>query len=630
MIRSWDTLPDFSKALYKDTYFLPEENYDEWLDRVSTSYQNDTAHGLRMRSYYKNLWFHGSTPISSLGGLPISCFTGKVPDSKAGIFQSYNEANWLGAMGGGLGWDWSEVRSVNEPVGTEGDVSSGVIPFLGVSDRSTLAVSQGGKRRASQAAYLHISHPEIEEFIDIRKETGDHNRRTPNLHHGVVISDAFMQDVLYGYETPLVSPKTNQVVKHVSARKLWSQILEARITTGEPYLFFIDTVNDLAPEEYKHENISITTSNLCTEITLRTDATNSGVCCLGSINLEYWDEYQYCFDQFIADCSDYLDNVLQDFIDRTEGLPGFERARAGAIDERSIGLGVMGFHSLLQSKLIPFESPMAKGLNLKIFSMIKESADRHNIEEASYLYGSCPMATRHSSNKRNIHVTAIAPTMSISSLCGVTSSGIEPWVTNAFTKKVKQGSFAIRNKYLEQYISNNVKPQYLIETYTKTIDIKVVEPLPYLKSIIARLLGRSSTTEKTFTVEVNDFRVIDEATWIEQQWTIIKKNNGSVQHLDWMSQDIKDVFKTAFELDQRWLVELAGDRQQYIDQAQSINLFIPAGSSVQFISDIHILAWKKKVKSLYYIRSSAGVSASTTTNERKQINIEPDECLSCQ
>ena len=659
MSRGWDTLPAFSQALYKDTYFLPSEDYEGWLDRIARAYQNDYDHGTRMKEYIYNLWFHPSTPISSNAGtnrgLPISCFTKSEHDNKASIFQNYNEAFNLGAYGGGIGTDWtevesiddlsrilkhlsheverlsaigsldeeereffnnsiasvwSEIRSVNEPVGQHGGKSSGLIPFLGVSDRSTLAISQGGLRRASEAAYLHISHPEIEEFIDLRKETGDHNRRAPNLHHGISITDSFMHAVISDSSWDLISPKSGTVVKTVSARKLWTQILEARIQTGEPYLFFIDTVNELAPEEYKHEGITVTTSNLCTEITLRTDETHSGVCCLGSINLEYWEEYQHCFDQFIADCCDYLDNVLQSFIDLTKGLQGFERARAGAIDERSIGLGVMGFHSLLQSKLIPWESPMAKGLNLKIFNKIKYSCDRHNSSQ-NFI---CPMSVRclpdgivrpdfTGNAKRNIHVTAIAPTMSISSLCGVTSSGIEPWVTNTFTKKVKQGSFPIVNKYLIKYIN-----------------------------------AFASAWDDDFGGNVHANGVVRQASskeaWIQEQLDSIKKNSGSVQHLDWMPQDIKDVFKTAFEIDQRYLLEFAGDRSPLIDQGQSLNLFIPAGSSVQYISDLHILAWKKKIKSLYYVRSTAGASASTVSSERKQINTKEvdmmsDTCLGC-
>ncbi len=574
-------LPGFSKALYKATYFLPGEDYDQWLYRVSNAYANDEAHQKRMAKYISNYWFHPSTPPSSNGGtnrgLPISCFTMEVEDTKEGIFEAYTESNWLGAYGGGIGKGYSSVRSVGETVGTHGGTSSGVIPFMGVDDRASLAVSQGGLRRASIANYLHISHPEIEEFIDIRKSSGDQNRRAPNLHHGVVITDEFMFAVVNDFTWALLSPKTGEIIKYVSARHLWEQLMEVRTTMkGEPYLLFIDTVNAMSPSEYKDEEIKVTTSNLCSEIVLRTDTEHSGVCCLGSINLEYWDEYQYCFDEFIADCTDFLDNILQDFIDKTEGLDGFERARNGAIDERSIGLGVMGFHSLLQSKMIPWESAMAKGLNLKIFQQIQKSADYHNL----YVDVACPMAIRQGSQKRNIHITAIAPTMSISNLCGVTSSGIEPWISNSFTQKVKQGSFSVRNKYLDKAIKKH--------------------------------LGAYEDTE------------------IETIWSDIQKHGGSIQHISWLPQDIKDVFRTAFEIDQRYVIEYAGDRQVFIDQAQSINLFIVGGSNVQYISDLHILAWKSKVKSLYYLRSTAVNKASTSSNTRQQINIEPDECLSCQ
>ncbi len=592
-LRGWDGLPAFSKALYKDTYFLPlVENYDQWVTRVSSAYANDPEHADRMAGYIKKYWFHPSTPISSNAGtkrgLPISCFTKKVFDDKPSIFQNYNESFNLGALGGGIGTDWSEVREVNHSVGEYGGESSGVIPFLGISDRSTLAISQGGLRRASEAVYMDISHPEIEEFIDIRKPTGDQNRRTPNLHHGISITDAFMNAVLYNLDWDLISPKDGTIVKTVKAQKLWIQILDVRTTLkGEPYLFFVDTVNDLAPQEYKDEGIKVSTSNLCTEITLRTDEDHSGVCCLGSINLEYWDEYQPNFDQFIADCSNFLDNVLQDFIDQTDGLPGFERARAGAIDERSLGLGVMGFHSLLQSKMIPWESPMAKGLNLKIFKQIEEAATFHNVNPATNI---CPMARRQATTKRNIHVTAIAPTMSISSLCNVTSSGIEPWITNSFVKKVNQGSFNITNKYLDKVIR---------ETYHD-------------------LFGIPEQAEE----------------WIELQWRSIKKENGSVQHLEWMDDDTKAVFKTAFEIDQKWVVEFAGDRSPFIDQAQSMNLFIPGESHVQYISDLHILAWRRKVKSLYYLRSTAANRASTGLKERqtidtKEVDMMSDTCQSC-
>ena len=594
--RGWNGLLDFPKALYRDTYFLPEEGYTGWINRVTNAYANDDAHASRMRTYIHNYWFHPSTPISSNGGtnrgLPISCFTKTVEDSKESIFKNYNEAFNLGAYGGGIGTDWSAVRSVNEKVGEHGGTSSGIIPFMGISDRSTLAISQGGLRRASEATYLNVSHPEIEEFIDLRKPTGDQNRRAPNLHHGLVIPNKFMEAVIYNRPWDLVSPKTGEVIKTISAVKLWQQLMEVRATLkGEPYLLYIDTVNNMAPAEYKAESVKVTTSNLCTEITLRTDDDHSGVCCLASINLEYWDEYQENFDQFIADCTDYLDNVLQDFIDKTEGLAGFERARAGAIDERSIGLGVMGFHSLLQSRMIPWESAMAKGLNLNIFKKIKRSADIHNVEVDS----PCPMAERVGTNRRNIHITAIAPTMSISSLSNVTSSGIEPLVANAFTKKVKQGSFPIRNKYLAK----------IMEAYWD------VEKFNY------------------------DYEALIGYDWIAEQWTSIKKANGSVQHLEWLSDSNKEVFKTAFEINQRWVIEFAGDRQPEIDQAQSVNIFVPGGSNVQYISDLHILAWRKGVKSLYYLRSLAINRASTDNTTRKVIEevtmeeLTSDSCIGC-
>ena len=589
-IRGWEGLPSYSKALYKDTYFNKDEDYEGWLLRTTLPYQNDLEHGNRIRKYIRNYWFQGSTPISTSRGLPISCFTGKVSDSKKGIFQSYDESNWLGSHGGGLGWDWSDVREINHRVGIDGGKSSGVIPFLGISDRSTLAISQGGARRASQAIYLDMSHPEIEEFIELRKPTGDQNRRAPNLHHGVTISDKFMNALIREQDWDLISPKDKSVVKTVKASYLWEKLMDIKSTLkGEPYLLFIDTVNKMAPQEYINEGISVTTSNLCTEITLRTDDKHSGVCCLGSVNLEFWDEFSAdleVFDLFIADCSDFLDNVLQYFIVNTKDKKGFERARAGAIDERSIGLGEMGYHTLLQSKMIPFESPMAKALNIKIFKAIRQSADKHNSEVNT----PCPMSARNGTNRRNIHLMATAPTMSISGLCFATSSGIEPIVANSYTKKVKQGSFSIVNKHLEIFIAKHFN--------------EGGESLPF--------------------------------DWVAQQWASIKKNNGSVQHLDWMDDYAKAVFKTAFEIDQRYVIEQASDRQVYIDQAQSLNIFIPGGANAQMISDLYILGWRKKVKSFYYQRSTAVNRASTATTDRKEIDkgvtmeeLTSDTCVSC-
>lgn len=587
--RGYSGLPDISKALYQETYFLPDEDYAGWLHRVTSSYQNDSAHGQRMSSYISNYWFHPSTPISSNAGttrgLPISCFTGSVPDTKEGIFDSWTESCWLGSHGGGVGKDWNQVREMNHKVGQYGGSSSGIIPFMKVDGTLTNAISQGGIRRFSQADYLIVSHPEIEEFVDIRKPTGDQGRRAPELHHGVAITDDFMHAVIHNKPWDLISPKDGLVIKTISASELWTRILEVRTTLkGEPFMLFIDTVNRLAPPEYISDNISVTTSNLCTEITLRTDDNNTGVCCLGSVNLEYYDEWK---DDplFLADCQDYLDNVLQSFIDMTDGKPGFAKARNSAIDERSIGLGVMGFHSLLQKRNLPWETPMAKGLNNEVFTHIKSSCDSHNIA----VNNPCPMAIRTGSRKRNIHVTAIAPTMSISNLCNLASGGIEPWVTNAFTKKLKQGSFPVRNKFLGQVLDNYASSNNL------------------------------------------------DSTWVATQWSSIMKNDGSVQHLPYLDQWTKDVFKTAFEIDQTWLVDFAGDRAPKIDQAQSLNLFIPGNSHVQRISDIHILAWKRNVKSLYYLRSSAVNRGSTESKERKVItsstesmeSMMSDACIGC-
>lgn len=576
--RGWAGLPQISKYLYQDTYFLSGEDYDQWVTRMASTYSNTSDQALRIETYIKNYYFHPSTPISSNGGtsrgLPISCYVGDVEDSKAGIFNSWNESSWLGAMAGGIGRSWSAVREINSPVDKIGK-SSGVIPFMCVDNALSLAISQGGVRRMSQADYLDISHPEIEEFIDIRKPTGDQNRRAQSLHHGVSIPDTFMNAVINNQPWSLISPKTRTVIKTVQARDLWIKLLELRSQTGEPYLFFYDNANNAAPVEYSLLGLDIHLSNLCTEIMLNTSPTKTNVCCLASLNLEYWDEYAPHLDQVVADCTDFLDNVLQDFINRTATMPGFENARRAAIEERAIGLGVMGFHSLLQSKHIPFESSLATGLNKTIFSRIRRSADLHQSTLPP-----CPLSKQAGTSRRNIVTLAIAPTMSISNLCNLASSGIEPWISNAFTKKLKQGSFTVTNKHLSKLIDN-----YAVQ---------------------------------------HGF----DSTWIADQWLSIKKSEGSVQHLDWLDSYAKDVFKTAFEIDQRWIIDHASTRSDDIDQGQSVNLFIYGNSHVQDISDLHIYAWKRKLKSLYYLRSTNPNRASTATNTRKTITY--DECLSCQ
>jgi ribonucleoside-diphosphate reductase alpha chain len=567
--------------MYQDTYFLPDEDYDGWVQRMTTTYSNSPEHASIITTMIKNYWFHPSTPVSGNGGtnngLPISCYVGDVEDSKAGIFNSWTESGWLGSQAGGIGRSWSSVREMGAPIASGGK-SSGIIPFMCVDGALSRAVSQGSLRRMSQADYLDISHPEIEEFIDIRKPTGDQNRRDQDLHHGISIPDSFMHAVTHDLTWDLVSPKTKTVIKTVHARELWTQILELRVTTGEPYIFFYDNVNRLSPPEYKTLGLDIHLSNLCTEIMLNTSPTKTNVCCLASLNLEYWDEYKHNINQIVAAATDFLDNVLQEFIDKTENRPGFENARHAAMEERAIGLGVMGFHSLLQSKGIPFESALAQGLNKSIFKSIREAADLHQLTLKA-----CPLAIKAGTYRRNIVTLAIAPTMSISNLCNLSSSGIEPWISNAFTKKLKQGSFPIQNKFLDKVIRAN------------------------------------STSE----------------AWYQEQWLSIKKADGSVQHLEWMDQYTKDVFKTAFEIDQRWLIEHAADRTPYIDQGQSLNLFIIGNSHVQYISDLHILAWKKGLKSLYYLRSTNPNKASTAAVERQSIassgtNPMDEGCLGCQ
>jgi ribonucleoside-diphosphate reductase alpha chain len=589
--RGWSGLPDISKALYQETYFLPSESYDDWVTRIASAYSNDSDHQARMEHYIKSYYFHPSTPISSNGGtsrgLPISCYVGSVGDSKEEIFNSWNESCWLGSMGGGIGREWSSVREINAPVGSYGGASSGIIPFLKVDGSLTQAVSQGNIRRMSQADYLDMSHPEIEEFLEIRKPTGDQNRKALELHHGVTISDAFMQAVISDSTWPLISPKSGKPVKSVQSRDLWTKLLEMRATTGEPYIVFSDTANRLAPPEYHELGLDIKLSNLCTEIMLNTSPTKTNVCCLASLNLEYWDEYASDIDQIVADCTDFLDNVLQDFIDKTEGKPGFENARNAAIEERAIGLGVMGLHSLFQSKSFPFSSPMAKGLNRQIFQTIREASDKH--QKDIYYKSVCPLATKAGTDRRNIVTLAVAPTMSISNLCNLASSGVEPWISNAFSKKLKQGTFPIRNKYLDSCISKHA-------------------------------------ADNQYTYE-----------WEDMQWASIKQADGSVQHLDWMDDWTKDVFKTAFEIKQDVIVDLAGDRSEFIDQGQSINLFVPGNSHVQYLSDLHILAWKKGLKSLYYLRSTNPNRASTDSKDRKHIRVEAitledmmvDACPSC-
>ena len=586
-------LTGFGKAVLDDRYLMPEETYQELFARVASYYANDTAHAQRLYNYISRLWLMPSTPVLSNGGtnrgLPISCFLNESSDSLEGIVDLWTENVWLAARGGGIGSYWGNLRSIGETVGGNGK-TSGIIPFIRVMDSLTLAISQGSLRRGSAAIYLPVSHPEIEEFIELRRPTGgDPNRKALNLHNAVVVPDAFMRAVESGEDWALVSPKDKAIVRKVSARGLWIRILTARIETGEPYLLFIDHVNRALPEHQKLAGLSVKMSNLCSEITLPTGLDRLGsertaVCCLSSLNLEYFDEWTDD-PQFVGDVMRFLDNVLQDFIDNAPD--NMSKAKYAAMRERSVGLGAMGLHSYLQQKRVPLESAMAKSLNMRIFKHIKVLADRASREMAVEL-GPCPDAADFGVMERFSNKLAIAPTASISIICGGTSPGIEPFAANSYVHKTLSGSFNVRNKHL-----------------TKLLQEK----------------GRDD----------------------DKIWSSIVANEGSVQHLDCLTQNEKDVFKTAFEIDQRWLIELAADRVPFICQSQSLNLFLPADIHKRDLHGIHFSAWKKGIKSLYYCRSkslqradtiaSLGIGAPVMAQKESQTLdtlLDYDECLACQ
>lgn len=582
-------LTDFGKDTLTDRYLLPGESYQDLFVRVASAYADDQAHAQRIYDYISKLWFMPSTPVLSNGGtgrgLPISCYLNSVDDSLEGIVNTWNENVWLAARGGGIGTYWGSVRGIGEPVGLNGK-TSGIIPFVRVMDSLTLAISQGSLRRGSAAVYLDVSHPEIEEFLEIRKPSGDFNRKALNLHHGVLLTDAFMEAVRDGREWDLVSPKDGSKRGSVDARALFQKLVETRLATGEPYIVFNDTVNRAMPKHHRDVGLKVSTSNLCSEITLPTGRDQHGmdrtaVCCLSSLNLETWDEWNGD-KMFIEDVMRFLDNVLQDYIDRAPDE--MARAKYSAGRERSVGLGVMGFHTFLQARNIPFEGAMAKSWNLKIFKHIAAGAQEASMLLASER-GPCPDAADQGVMERFSCKMAIAPTASISIICGGTSACIEPIPANIYTHKTLSGSFSIKNPYLEKLLTEKSKNSDAV-------------------------------------------------------WNSILEKGGSVQHLDFLTQEEKDVYKTSFEIDQRWLIELAADRTPYIDQAQSLNLFIPADVEKWDLLMLHFRAWELGIKSLYYLRSKsvqragfAGGVEADNTPDLKQIELESkdyDECLACQ
>ena len=586
-------LTDFGRETLEDRYLMPGESFQDLFARVASYYGDNQEHSQRLYDYISQLWFMPSTPVLSNGGtgrgLPISCFLNEASDSLGGIVDLWTENVWLASKGGGIGSYWGNLRSIGEPIGGVGK-TSGIVPFIRVMDSLTLAISQGSLRRGSAAVYLPIDHPEIEEFIEIRRPTGgDPNRKALNLHHGIQLTDAFMRAVEEDADWDLRSPHDQSVQKTVSARSLWIRMLTARIETGEPYLVYKDTVNNLRPEQQKLAGLEIKTSNLCSEITLPTGIDHHGenrtaVCCLSSVNIEKFFEWEN-EKNFIPDIMRFLDNVLQDFIDNAPET--MKSAAYAATRERSVGLGVMGLHSFFQENNVPWESAVAKSWNKKIFNHIKAGADQASIDLAKEK-GPCPDAKEYGIMERFSNKTAVAPTASISIICGGSSPGIEPIAANVYAHKTLSGTFTVRNRHLKILLQ-----------------------------------------EKN---QDND-----------EVWLSILSNGGSVQHLDFLSEHEKDVYKTAFEIDQRWLIDLAGDRSEMIDQAQSLNVFLPADSDKAYLHEVHYSAWKKGVKSLYYCRSLSLQRAENSSNQPTKIDVKTldevaaesnpndyDECLACQ
>ena len=535
----------------------------------------------RIYSYASNLWFMFSTPILTNGGtkrgMPISCFLNYVPDSRVGLTEHYTENAWLATVGGGIGGHWGHIRSDGTST-SGGSISTGSIPFMHIVDSEMLAFSQGKTRRGSYAAYQDISHPEIEEFIEMRKPSGgDVHRKCLNLHHGINVTDKFMSVIDNCTTDPsaddtweLIDPHTKRVVRKVSAKKLWQKILETRVATGEPYVCFIDTVQKSLPESQKKIGLKVHHSNLCSEITLPTNEERTAVCCLSSLNLEKYDEWKED-NNFIPDVVRFLDNVLEYFINNASD--SLHRAKYSAMRERSIGLGTMGFHSYLQSKNIPFASALAKGQNLSIFRNIKKQAletSRRLAEER----GEAP--DMEGTGLRNAHLLAIAPNASSSIICGSTSPSIEPVRANVYSQKTMSGTFLMKNKYLEKLLKE------------KDIDN-------------------------------------------EETWKSIVSKRGSVRHLKELSDWEKDVFATAIEIDQRWIVDLAADRQEFICQSQSLNIFVPADVNIKDLHMLHLSAWKKKLKTLYYCRSEAIKRAEIiSTKIERKVRPDAEECLACE
>jgi ribonucleoside-diphosphate reductase alpha chain len=572
----------------KESYMREEESSpQERFAYVSSKFGSDLDHAQRLYNYSSKHWLSYSTPILSFGrskrGLPISCFLNYIEDTAEGLVDNLSETNWLSMLGGGVGIGFG-IRSTD-------DKSTGVMPHLKIYDASSLAYRQGRTRRGSYAAYLDISHPDIIAFLEMRKPTGDQNLRTLNMHHGINIPDAFMELIekcMINHDADdsweLKDPHSGEIREVVSARELWQRILEMRMTTGEPYLHFIDTSNKHLPQWLKDKGLKVHQSNLCSEIILPTNEKRTAVCCLSSLNLEYYDEWK---DDplFLRDVAEMLDNVLQYFIDNAP--TSISRAVYSATRERSIGIGALGWHAYLQKCNLPWESPMAIGRNKQIFKTIREKLNVAN-QELGSRRGEAPDAV--GTGNRFSHLMAIAPNASSSILMGNTSPSIEPYRANAYRQDTLSGSHLNKNRYLDKII------QVEAEKHNEG--------------------------------------------WADEVWRTIIANDGSVQHLDWMDEWTKDVFKTSMEIDQRWVVQHAADRQLWIDQAQSLNVFFRPDSNIKYIHAVHFMAWKLGLKTMYYCRSDKIAKADKVAKriEReviKEIDLtaltkDDGACLACE
>ncbi len=563
-----------SRYLLKDAKGEVCENVQTFFARVATGVaRGDKELAQDLYDLMSKNWFMPATPVltnaASSRGAQISCFLNQVGDSITDIFKTYEENAFLAKGGGGIGTNWSNVRGHNAKL-SSGGRSSGTIPFLKVMDSATLAVSQGNTRRGAAAVYMNIDHPDIEEFVDIRRPTGgDENRRCLNLHHGVVLTDAFMRAVKSRTKFDLRCPHTGELAQTIDAFEMWKKIIKNRVETGEPYIMFVDTINATVPEHHKEKGLLINQSNLCSEITLPTNRERTAVCCLGSLNLETWDEWEEHREKVVYTAVKALDNILDNFIESVDSRD-YKRAVHSAQSERSIGLGVMGYHGMLMKNHMPFESVMARAMNKTVFEKINKAAKEGSLKLGEER-GPCPDGGK----QRNSYIMSIAPTANISVICGGATPCIEPVAGNAYLQKTLSGSFLVKNVYLEQILDSK---------------------------------GQNNT----------------------EVWKQVIADKGSVQNIECLSDEEKAIFKTAYELNMREVIQQAADRQKFICQAQSLNLFFPAPVSGKYLNEVHLMAHELGVKTLYYLRSESVIEADRVDGKTERRSIEMDECSVCQ